>query len=66
MTKQIMDDRVVYNQKIIDEIQKILDTHRYLRFTQLLSILKLNEDRFYEEPRETYHRIMETIKSLYS
>ena len=61
-----MDDRVVYNQKIIDEIQKILDTHRYLRFTQLLSILKLNEDRFYEEPRETYHRIMETIKSLYS
>jgi hypothetical protein len=66
MTKQIMDDRVVYNQKIIDEIQKILDTHRYLRFTQLLSILKLNEDRFYEEPRETYHKIMEIIKSLYS
>jgi hypothetical protein len=66
MTKQIMDDRVVYNQKIMDEIQKILDTHRYLRFTQLLSILKLNEDRFYEEPRETYHKIMEIIKSLYS
>lgn len=61
-----MDDRVVYNQKIMDEIQKILDTHRYLRFTQLLSILKLNEDRFYEEPRETYHKIMEIIKSLYS
>jgi hypothetical protein len=66
MTKQIMDERVIYNQKIINAIQKVLDTHPYLRFTQLLSILKLDEDRFYEEPKETYHKIMETIKSLYS
>jgi len=64
--KELMQDRIVYNQKILEAIQKVLKEHPYLRFTQLLSILKLDEDRFYEEPKETYHKIMETIKSLYS
>lgn len=66
MTKQMMEERTIYNQKIIDAIQKVLNTHPYLRFTQLLTILKLDEDRFYEEPKETYCKIMEIIKSLYS
>ena len=49
-------ERKKYNLKIIFLLFKVLISTD-LRFCQLLTILKLDKDRFYEEPKETYLKI---------
>lgn len=46
-----------YNFKIIVELIKIIIKHPELRFCQILSILELDKDNFYEEPDRTLSRI---------
>ena len=52
-----MVDRSKYNFKIITELTKIVSRHPDLRFCQILSILELDKDNFYEEPDKTLERI---------
>jgi len=52
-----MVDRLIYNCKILSELGKIIISHPYLRFCQILAILGLDKDNFYEEPDETLQRI---------
>jgi len=52
-----MVDRSYYNGKILGTLYSILDKHPDLRFCQLLSILDLDKDNFYEEPDKTLQRI---------
>ena len=52
-----MINRLEYNIKILKRLQFLLYTFSDWRFTQLLSNLGLDEDRFYEEPDKTLETI---------
>ena len=54
-----MVDRSYYNGKILEALFDVLSKHPELRFCQLLTILDLDKDRFYEEPDKTYRKIIE-------
>lgn len=56
-----MVNRRKYNFKIIVELTKIMIKHPELRFCQILSILELDKDNFYEEPDRTLSRIRSSI-----
>ena len=55
---ELKDERMFYNGQIIATICNILCNHPDLRFCQLLSILHLDDDHFYEESKTTYCRIL--------
>ena len=56
-----MVNRRKYNFKIIVELIKIIIIHPGLRFCQILSILELDKDNFYEEPDKTLSRIRSSV-----
>lgn len=56
-----MVNRRKYNFKIIVELIKVIIVHPDLRFCQILSILELDRDNFYEEPDKTLSRIRGNI-----
>ena len=63
-TQKIIDQRQELNLKIINKIKDLILAHPDLRFTQILSNLNLDKDRFYEEPDETLKSI-EICEQLY-
>lgn len=56
-----MVNRRKYNFKIIVELIKIMIKRPELRFCQILSILELDRDNFYEEPDKTLSRIRSSV-----
>lgn len=54
--------RQPFNLKIVDLLKKIIENNPDLRFTQILSILELDKDKFYEEPNVTLINIELKIK----
>jgi len=55
-----MVDRQHWNFKIIILLGRIIAKYPELRFCQILSILGLDKDNFYEEPDETWKKISES------
>lgn len=49
------------NEAIISKISDIIRTHPELRFCQILSILGLDKDRFYEESIDTLNDVTDTM-----
>ena len=58
-----MVDRKYWNWKIIVLIWCLIYKYPDLRFCQILSILDLDRDRFYEEPDETYSKLKEGVST---
>ncbi len=57
--------REFYNDQIIQLLSSYLQGKgRHLRFCQLLSSLNADIDYFYEEPEETYVRMIQKLKEL--
>ena len=54
--------RQEYNLKCLELIRDIVLANPDLRFTQIIFILGLAEDRFYEESIDTYGKLKEVIK----
>lgn len=54
-----MVDRFRYNCEILNKLGTIVLNNPNLRFCQILSILDLDKDRFYEEPDKTLKSINE-------
>lgn len=52
-----MVNRKKYNLLIVWELTIIIVKHPNLRFCQILSILELDKDNFYEEPDKTLVKI---------
>lgn len=52
------------NEAIISKINDIIRTHPELRFCQILTILGLDKDRFYEESIDTLNDVTDTITKL--
>jgi hypothetical protein len=62
--KDKIDNRQVSNFGIIILLIKIVKQYPELRFCQILTILNLDKDRFYEESVDTLKRIDSKVKSL--
>lgn len=60
------EKRQDYNRAIIDMIRMIVVKYPDLRFTQILSMLGLDNDAFYEEPDDTCKRIKEKYDYIMS
>lgn len=54
-----MVNRKKYNLLIVWELMTIIIKHSDLRFCQILSILELDKDNFYEEPDKTWKKVLE-------
>lgn len=54
-----MPNRKENNSAIVDILHEIVNYNENLRFCQILSILELDKDNFYEEPWDTLKRILE-------
>lgn len=52
------------NEAIMSKISDIIRTHPELRFCQILTILGLDKDRFYEESIDTLNDVTDTITKL--
>ena len=52
------------NEAIMSKISDIIRTHPELRFCQILTILELDKDRFYEESIDTLNDVTDTITKL--
>lgn len=63
---KLTETRVTYNKRIVEELTRFLEAHPGLRFMQALDILNLvgDDDRFYEEPYDTYEYIMDALRDL--
>jgi hypothetical protein len=59
-----MVDRKFWNWKILILIGRLIYKHPELRFCQILSILELDKDRFYEEPDKTYNNLLRKASAL--
>jgi len=57
--KDLIEQRKYFNSLLLDIIKRELDKNPQFRFMQLLNILGLDKDKFYEESIDTYKR---TIK----
>lgn len=60
--KQTIVQRHKYNRLIIDELISIINEHPELRFRQILTILNLDNDGFYEESVTTYQKLLQRDK----
>jgi hypothetical protein len=56
--KQLIRQRETYNEKILNELCKILNENPELRFNQIMYILNETNDYFNEEPKITYERLV--------
>ena len=64
-----VEDRQVYNLKIVKKLEEYIEKNPQMRFIQALWALgiitrdgNLNiEDKFYEEPDETYKKVMKEL-----
>ena len=56
--------RQEYNLKCLDVIKEMIMNNPDLRFCQILNILGLDHDRFYEEPKKTYESIKGTVDEM--
>lgn len=54
--------RQPFNLRIVDLLKEIIENNPDLRFTQILSILELDKDKFYEEPHITLTNMEMKIK----
>lgn len=54
-----MVNRKKYNLLIVWKLMTIIVKHPNLRFCQILSILELDKDNFYEEPDKTWKKVLE-------
>jgi len=54
--------RQPFNLRIVDLLKEIIKNNPDLRFTQILSILELDKDKFYEEPHITLTNMEMKIK----
>ena len=54
-----MPNRQENNSAIVDILHQIVNYNPQLRFCQILYIIGLTEDKFYEEPWDTLKRILE-------
>ena len=67
MTKKTMEDRFLWNVKIMSIISDIMIKHHDLRFNQILYGLRIvnnTDDTFYDEPSVVYKRIQETLREV--
>ena len=62
--KLLEQRRQTANLNIINALTHIVNEHPELRFTQILTILKLDTDRFFEEPWVTLEKVYETISQM--
>jgi len=54
--------RQPFNLRIVDLLKEIIENNPDLRFTQILSMLELDKDKFYEEPHITLTNMEMKIK----
>lgn len=59
-----MSNRSKFNKAILNKILNLCEQNDDLRFMQVLSILDLDEERFYEESKETYLKVDKILKQL--
>ena len=59
-----MVDRKSWNWNILILIGRLICKYPELRFCQILSILELDKDRFYEESDETYDKLLRKASAL--
>jgi hypothetical protein len=52
------------NKEIVEILNKIVEDYPEMRFCQILTILSLDRDRFYEESCDTLKKIKECVKNL--
>lgn len=67
MKKKTMEDRFLWNAKIMSVISDIMIKHRDLRFNQILYGLRIvnnTDDTFYDEPSVVYKRIQNTLREV--
>ena len=62
--KDKVKDRQKCNKEILDVIKTLVDANPMLRFTQILTMLELDRDRFNEESVDTLANIREIISKL--
>ena len=60
----LLQRRQAANLEIMQKLNDIVNVHPELRFTQILSILNLDTDKFYEEPWVTLENINDKIAKL--
>lgn len=51
------------NLEILNLLSKIVNENPELRFCQILTILELDRDKFYEEPTDTLHHVKKLMIS---
>ena len=59
-----INNRQECNREILDVIKTLVDANPMLRFTQILTMLELDRDRFNEESVDTLSNIREIISKL--
>lgn len=59
-----MVNRQHWNWKIMTLIGRMMYENPDLRFCQVLSILGLDKDRFYEEPDKTYKELLKIKEAV--
>ena len=52
------------NLEIVNLLSKVVERHPELRFTQILSALGLDKDRFYEESVDTLQDIKNRLENM--
>ena len=66
MIKEFDKKRVEYNKKIHELISNVIINHPYLRYNQIMTILECDQSKFYEEPWETYERLLTKKKKIFT
>lgn len=61
--QKLKEERIEYNNKIIELISNFLNNHNDIRFNQLMYILNNTVDYFNEEPQITYKRFLDTLQN---
>lgn len=56
--------RQIANLEIVSLLSKIVEKHPELRFCQILTILNLDKDRFYEESVDTFKELKKLAEKL--
>lgn len=62
--KEANTNRLRNNIKILELLADFMETREDLRFCQVLNILGLDKDRFYEEPNDTIKDIEKRIAEI--
>lgn len=58
--------RQIANLEIISLLSNIVEKHPELRFCQILTILNLDKDKFYEESADTLNNIKKQLEGKFS